>query len=187
MLIAPAARITSAVGRGGPLGAAEPVADAGGAPAVERRARSTSAPVTTRRLARWRAGRRKAFAVVQRMPFALVDLEEARPLVVAVVEVVPARDADLLGGVAKGLEDVPAQPLARDLPLAAGAVQRALAAEAVLGAAEVGQHVVPAPAGIAELAPVVVVRRLAAHVDHAVDRGAAAEHLARADSRASGR
>ena len=138
----------------------------------------TSAPVTTRRFGRLRAGRRKAFAVVQRMPSALVDLEVAGTLVVAVVEVVAAGNADLLGGVAKRLEDVPAQALPRDLPLAAGAVQVGVAAEAVLGAAEVGKHVLPAPAGIAELAPVVVVGRLAAHVDHAVDRRAATEHLA---------
>src|SRR3546814_1712614 len=35
---------------------------------------------------------------------------------------------------------------------------------------------VPAPAGVAELAPEIIVARLAAHVDHAVDRGVAAQH-----------
>ena len=40
------------------------------------------------------------------------------------------------------------------------------------------QHVVPAPAGEPELAPVVVVGGLAAHVDHGVDGGGAADHLA---------
>ena len=48
----------------------------------------------------------------------------------------------------------------------------------VLGLEEIGQDVVPRPTGIAELAPVIIVRRLAAHVDHAVDRRASAEHLA---------
>ena len=48
----------------------------------------------------------------------------------------------------------------------------------VLVAEEVGQHVVPRPALAARLAPQVVVARLAAHVDHAVDGGAAAEHAA---------
>ena len=45
-------------------------------------------------------------------------------------------------------------------------------------ALETGQHVVPAPAGEAELAPVIIVGGLAAHVDHGVDRGRAADHLA---------
>ena len=69
-------------------------------------------------------------------------------------------------------------PRRLDPPLAAGAVELVGAPPVVLRALEVGQHVVPGPAGIAELAPVVVVGRLAAHVDHAVDRRAAAQHLA---------
>src|SRR5262249_56695935 len=60
----------------------------------------------------------------------------------------------------------------------AGAVQRVLAALLVLGAAEVGQHVLEAPAGVAELAPAVVVGVLAAHIEEAVDRARAAEQLA---------
>ena len=48
----------------------------------------------------------------------------------------------------------------------------------IFGSQEIGQDIVPAPADIAQLAPVVVIGRLAAHVDHAVDRGAAAEQLA---------
>ena len=47
-----------------------------------------------------------------------------------------------------------------------------------LGALEVGQHVVPRPAAAAELRPDVVVGRLAAHVEMAVDRARAAQHLA---------
>ena len=44
---------------------------------------------------------------------------------------------------------------------------------------EVGQAVVPSPIGVAgDLCPLVVVARLAAHVDHAVDAGAAAQHFA---------
>jgi hypothetical protein len=49
-------------------------------------------------------------------------------------------------------------------------VQRILAARLVLGAAEVGQHILEAPAGIAELAPMIEVRRLAADIEQAVDR-----------------
>src|SRR5277367_731926 len=48
----------------------------------------------------------------------------------------------------------------------------------ILVALEVGQHVVPAPAVESELAPMVVVGSLAAHIDHGVDRGRAADRLA---------
>ena len=48
----------------------------------------------------------------------------------------------------------------------------------VLGLAEIGKHVVPAPTGIAGLPPAIIVGRLAAHIDHAVDRRAAAQNLA---------
>ena len=58
------------------------------------------------------------------------------------------------------------------------AVQRVLAALLVLGAAEVGQHVVEAPAGIAELAPVIEILGLAAQIEQAVDRARSAQHLA---------
>ena len=49
------------------------------------------------------------------------------------------------------------------------------AAHVVLGAQEVGQHVVPAPA---QVGPLVVVGRVAADVDHRVDRRGPAERLA---------
>ena len=108
----------------------------------------------------------------------LVDVEVAAALVVAAVEVVGPGDADLGRGRPEGLEDLPAQAHVLDPPLAARAVGLVGALVEVLGAGEGGQHVVPAPAGVAELAPVVVVARLAAHVDHAVDRRAAAQHPA---------
>ena len=43
---------------------------------------------------------------------------------------------------------------------------------------EIGEHVGEAPAGRALLGPVVEVARMAADIDHAVDRGRAADHLA---------
>ena len=116
----------------------------------------------------------------------LVDLEEAGALVVAVVEVGARHDAELLGALLHGAQDVPGQALLCHLPLAAAAVEIGLAAMMVFRPQEIGQHVVPAPADIAHLAPAVVVGGLAAHVDHAVDRGAAAQHLAaRIDQRAA--
>ena len=52
------------------------------------------------------------------------------------------------------------------------------AALVVLGLLEERQHVLVAPALVAELAPVVVVPGVAAHVEHGVDRRRAAQRLA---------
>src|SRR5262249_22885035 len=56
-------------------------------------------------------------------------------------------------------------------------MQRILAARLVLGATKVGQHILEAPAGIAELAPMIEVRRLAADVEQAIDRARPAQHF----------
>src|SRR5262245_39961890 len=56
-------------------------------------------------------------------------------------------------------------------------MQRILAALLVLGAAKIGQHILEAPAGIAELAPMIEVRRLAADIEQAIDRARPAQHL----------
>ena len=52
-----------------------------------------------------------------------------------------------------------------DRERAADAVQHVLAACLVLGATKIGQHIVKAPAGIAELPPVIEVRGLAADIE----------------------
>ena len=75
-----------------------------------------------------------------------------------------------------------------------GHVQRPTLAAAVVAARlemfrllEVGQHLLIGPAAIAELAPGVVVERLAAHIEHAVDRARAAQRpAARAGNAAVG-
>ena len=59
-----------------------------------------------------------------------------------------------------------------DAQLAAGAVKLVRAVAVVLGALEHRQHVRPRPALEPERCPVVVVARLAPHVDHRVDRRA---------------
>ncbi len=69
-------------------------------------------------------------------------------------------------------------PWRLDPQLAADRVRRAGPEEVILVALEQRQHVVPAPAGEPELAPVIVIGGLAAHVDHGVDGRAAADHLA---------
>src|SRR6185295_16127699 len=64
-----------------------------------------------------------------------------------------------------------------DLQRARAAADLIRAATIALHAAEDRQHVLPAPAAIAELRPVVVVLPLAAHPHHAVDGARSAEHL----------
>jgi hypothetical protein len=63
-----------------------------------------------------------------------------------------------------------------EMPLRA--VNVGLVAGPPLGALEERQDVIPTPAAITELSPVVVVFRLAADVDQPVDRRRAAEHAA---------
>ena len=48
----------------------------------------------------------------------------------------------------------------------------------VLGAAEIGQHIVVRPPGVAELAPQIEILALPADVDQPVDRARPAQHLA---------
>jgi hypothetical protein len=52
---------------------------------------------------------------------------------------------------------------------AACPVQHVLAAFLVLGATKIGQHILKAPAGIAELPPMIEVRRLTADVEQPID------------------
>ena len=110
----------------------------------------------------------------------------ARASAVAVRHLVPA-DSVLLravevrvrgqpvrgGRVEKGLAERVARAPLGDRERPARAVVLVLAALVVLGELEVGQHLVPGPAGT----PLVVVERVAADVDHRVDRRRAAEHL----------
>ena len=109
---------------------------------------------------------------------ALVDLEIAGAFVVALIEVGDLRNADLGPGLAHRVENRPGDARALDPPFAPRPVQLAGAAVMVLLTQEIGQHVVPAPAGKAELAPAVIVGRLAAHIDHGVDGRRAAHHAA---------
>ncbi len=112
----------------------------------------------------------------------LVDVEVAAAEVGAAVEIVVVGNALLRRCLAECIEDVPAHARLLHAPFVAGRMPRAGAAVVVLVAKEVRQHLVPAPARVGAMAvavaPAVVVLALAAHVDHAVDRRTAAEHLA---------
>ena len=127
------------------------------------------------------AGRRKRLGRAPAHAAPLVDLEVAAALVVAAVEVVDLRDAGL-GRRSRKASRISQRRRGSSTrhspPAPCSSSKRRARAPTGPRALEVGQHVVPGPAGIAQLAPLVVVARLAAHVDHAVDRGAAAQHLA---------
>ena len=112
----------------------------------------TVAPVMSSRFGRVSAGRRNASAALQRRPFLLGDLEHRRRR--------PARarcsrrsgDAGRGTGVEQPPVERPRRALLGDPQLAAGAVELRRAARVVLGAQEVRQHVVPAPARSARFA-----------------------------------
>ena len=166
-----------AAGAGNPRRAALPVFDPDRAPPLEQDAARQrvgfddeigSAP----RLAQIADRGRPAPAVLRR------ELEIAGALLRRPVEIVVARIARLLRGLDERLAQRMRLADIGDGERPADAVQRVLAALLVLGAAEVRQHIVEAPAGIAELPPMIVIRRLAAQIKQAVDRARPAQHLA---------
>src|SRR3989440_7903422 len=117
----------------------------------------------------------------------LVHLEVGAAEVVAVVEHLDGGNAALRGGLAPGIEDLPAHARILDTHFAAATVAIGRAMLVVFERLEDGQHVVPAPAAQPERRPVVPVAALPAHVDHGVDRRAAAEPApARVMDRAAG-
>ena len=61
---------------------------------------------------------------------------------------------------------------------ASGSVKLVRAALLIFGAPKIGQHLGKAPAGIAELPPMVVILVLAADIEQAVDRTRSAQHFA---------
>src|SRR5205807_2440740 len=105
-------------------------------------------------------------------------LEGAGAFLLAIVEIVVARQPGLDPRGNESIGQFPADRLVHDAQRPAGAVCCARAALLVLGFLEIGQHAVPIPAGAAALPPEIVIGRVAAHIDHAVDRAGAAQHLA---------
>ena len=93
------------------------------------------------------------------------------------IEVIIAREARLLGSLDEGLTEWMRFAHVRDRKRPACTMQRVRAALLVFGAAEIRQHVLEAPAGIAELTPVIKVFMLAADVQQAVDRARSPQHF----------
>ena len=175
--IEPAARMTSPRQLGRARFAILPPTHAGGAAAVEHQALDEAVGLQPQigaiehRLEK--GGRRRPAPAAF-----LIDVKGAAPFVVAGVEIGNGLDVGLLGCGAEGVEQVPMHPRRLNAQFTADAMCVALAQEVIFVLLEVGQHVVPAPAAESELAPMVVVGGLAAHVDHGVDRRRAADRLA---------
>ena len=166
-----------AAGRSGQCFAARQIFDTGGAPSLEQHAggervrhdMQIAAPACVFQIRRRRRGTH---------PAPHRGLVIARAFLRGAVEIVVARIARFDRGRDKGLGERMLVAHVGHAERPAGAVEIVSAALVVLGFAEVRQHVIVAPAGIAELAPVIEVLGLTADVDQSVDRARAAERLA---------
>ena len=114
-------------------------------------------------------------------PAAAADrhLRHADAVLLRAVIVLGVGDADLAGGLDQRVVQRSGLDVLADLqrPVAA-AIFLVTVALVAFHVAEDRQHLAIAPAAIAELRPLVVVLRLAAHEDHAVDRRRTAQQLA---------
>ena len=122
-------------------------------------------------------GADKRFGGIPAHTGALVHLKVSTALIVAAIEVIDAGDAVLRSRVAEGIQNRPGITLLLNPPLALGTVQRGVPGIVFFTAFEQRQYVLPGPALIAHGCPAVVITGLTTHVDHAVDRRAAAQHL----------
>ena len=103
-------------------------------------------------------------------------LRHGDAFLVGAVVVAVGLQADALGGGEEAVVQPAAVAEVGDLDGPVAAAQVAVAGFVALHRLEDRQHVLPAPAAVAELGPVVVVLALAAHPHHAVDGAGAAEH-----------
>jgi hypothetical protein len=100
------------------------------------------------------------------------------PVLLGAVEIGVALVARLLGGGYEGIVQFVLRAQIGDVERAAGAVMHVGAALLIFRPAEIRQHIVIRPAGIAELAPQIEILLLPADINQPVDRTGAAEHLA---------
>ena len=148
--------------------------DAGGAVAVQQDAVDVGAGDQREVLApqhRVQVGDRRRAA----HPAALGDLIPAHAVLLGAVEVVVGGKAGLQARLHERLTRAVAAAVLAHSQRSAGAVQLTGPALVVLGADEVREHVIPAPALEAHGGPTVVVGAVAADVDHRVDRRRATE------------
>ena len=109
---------------------------------------------------------------------ALCDLVATDAFLIRAVEVRIERQTCLLRRLDKDMAERIGVGTLRDIERAVFTVKAIMQALVALGLLEVRQHVVVAPAGIAELTPMIVIGRLPAHIDHGIDRARAAKEAA---------
>ena len=90
--------------------------------------------------------------------------------IVAAIKVLRERNSVFGSRTGEGIKDFPTDARLVDMPFAAGAVKFRFACEMVLHFSETGQYVAPAPACQTQLAPLIVIGGLPAHIDHRIDR-----------------
>ena len=117
-------------------------------------------------------GRAVAFSVL------VGDLVQANPFLFWPIEVRVQAVTGLLRGFDEHRSEAVRAAQVHHVERATRAVQGIATALIVLGALEVGQHVIEAPARVALGGPLVVVPPVPAQVNHGVDRAGAAQHLA---------
>src|SRR5690606_12916894 len=110
-------------------------------------------------------GGRPATTVVDRL------LHRAKALLFLAIIVFRNLETGLLSGFHKGVEQRIVASAALDIERAIGAAPAFLTALRILHPFEIGQHIGIGPAARAAFRPIIVILGVAAHIDHAVDRG----------------
>ena len=108
----------------------------------------------------------------------LIDVEVADTGIVPGIEVRRHRDTHLDGGLRHAVEHIPLHSRGLHAPLTADTVVFRFTHEMIVKALEDRTHIIPTPADETKLSPVIVIRRLAPHGNHGIDRGRTAHHLA---------
>ena len=108
----------------------------------------------------------------------LVDVKIIAAFIVAGVGIATLGNADFFSGFNDRVQYLPAHPGRFHAELAVTAMMLAVAQEVTVQLAEHGLHIIPAPAGQAQLPPMIIVLRLAAHRKHRIDGRRSANRLA---------
>src|SRR5246500_885271 len=108
----------------------------------------------------------------------LMGVEVTGTGIVPGIEVRYHRDTHLDGRLRHVVKYIPLHAGSFHTPLAADSMMLRFAHKMIVKALEDWTHVIPAPAGEAQLTPVVIISSLSAHRNHGIDRGRTADHPA---------
>src|SRR6202034_3816787 len=97
--------------------------------------------------------------------------ENSPPLAFARVKILCCGNSCLNGRFPKGFQDVPLGAQIVDIKFAVNAMSLAWPTDLSFRTLEIGQYIAPSPSNISLLPPVVVIKRMPADIDHAVDGG----------------